>query len=163
MHYVAICLDKPNSNEVRLANRTAHLDYLRSNSKTIKSCGPFLSDDGLAMVGSMLIIEADDRAVVETVLAQDPYRKAGLFASPNKPRARQQIRRRKNKSRDDRRLGFRNRGQLFDLRHQTILVDSEIHQRRPFFGGFFAVLLCGAGAGSSDGRAGPSGWRFQSL
>ena len=81
MHYVAICLDKPNSNEVRLANRTAHLDYLRSNSKTIKSCGPFLSDDGLAMVGSMLIIEADDRAVVETVLAQDPYRKAGLFGS----------------------------------------------------------------------------------
>jgi uncharacterized protein YciI len=81
MHYVAICLDKPNSNEVRLANRTAHLDYLRSNSKTIKSCGPFLSDDGLAMVGSMLIIEAEDRAVVETVLAQDPYRKAGLFGS----------------------------------------------------------------------------------
>jgi uncharacterized protein YciI len=81
MHYVAICLDKPNSNELRLANRTAHLDYLRANSQTIKSCGPFLSDDGLAMVGSLLIIEAEDRAGVEAVLAQDPYRKAGLFGS----------------------------------------------------------------------------------
>ena len=81
MHYVAICLDKPNKNEVRLTNRTAHLDYLRTNSKTIKSCGPFLSDDGTTMVGSMLIIEAEDRAGVETVLAQDPYRKAGLFDS----------------------------------------------------------------------------------
>jgi uncharacterized protein len=81
MHYVAICLDKPNSNEVRIANRTAHLDYLRANSKAIKSCGPFLSDDGNAMVGSMLIIEADDRKVVDTVLAQDPYHKAGLFDS----------------------------------------------------------------------------------
>jgi uncharacterized protein len=81
MHYVAICLDKPNGNELRIANRTAHLDYLRVNSKTIKSCGPFLSDDGTAMVGSMLIMEAEDRAGVETVLAQDPYRKAGLFGS----------------------------------------------------------------------------------
>jgi hypothetical protein len=81
MHYVAICLDKPDSHELRLANRVAHLDYLRANSKTIKSCGPFLSDDGDAMVGSMLIIEAENRARVDTVLAQDPYRKAGLFDS----------------------------------------------------------------------------------
>jgi uncharacterized protein YciI len=81
MHYVAICLDKPDSHELRLANRIAHLDYLRANSKTIKSCGPFLSDDGDAMVGSMLIIEAENRDGVDTVLAQDPYRKAGLFDS----------------------------------------------------------------------------------
>ena len=81
MHYVAICLDKPNNNQVRLTNRTAHLDYLRANSQTIKSCGPFLSDDGLAMVDSMLIIEAEDRAGVEEVLANDPYRKAGLFGA----------------------------------------------------------------------------------
>lgn len=80
MHYVAICLDKPDSHELRLANRIAHLDYLRANSQTIKSCGPFLSDDD-AMVGSMLIIEAENRADVDTVLAQDPYRKAGLFDS----------------------------------------------------------------------------------
>lgn len=81
MHYVAICLDKPNSHELRLTNRIAHLDYLRANSKTIKSCGPFLSDDGTAMVGSMLIIEAENRDGVEAVLTQDPYRKAGLFNS----------------------------------------------------------------------------------
>jgi uncharacterized protein YciI len=33
------------------------------------------------MVGSMLIIEAEDRAGVDTVLAKDPYRKACLFDS----------------------------------------------------------------------------------
>ncbi|HXY90685.1 MAG TPA: YciI family protein [Xanthobacteraceae bacterium] len=81
MHYVAICLDKPNSQDLRLKNRTAHLDYLRANAKTIKSCGPFLSEDGKDMVGSLLIIEAKDRAGVDGVLAQDPYRKAGLFGS----------------------------------------------------------------------------------
>ena len=81
MYYVAICLDKPNSHDVRLANRVAHLDYLRENAHTIKSCGPFLSEDGKAMTGSMLIIEADDRAGVDEVLARDPYRQAGLFGS----------------------------------------------------------------------------------
>jgi uncharacterized protein len=81
MHCVAICLDKPNSHELCLAHRVAHLDYLRANSRTIKSCGPFLSDDGDTMVGSLLIIEADDRAGVDAVLARDPYRKADLFNS----------------------------------------------------------------------------------
>jgi uncharacterized protein len=81
MHYVAICLDKSNSQDLRLTHRAAHLDYLRANSKTIKSCVPFLSDDDNAMVGSMLIIEAEDRAGVDAVLAQDPYRKADLFGS----------------------------------------------------------------------------------
>jgi len=81
MHYVAICLDKPNSRDVRLKNRTAHLDYLRANAGAIKSCGPFLSDDGKDMVGSLLIIDAKDRADVDKVLARDPYRQAGLFDS----------------------------------------------------------------------------------
>jgi uncharacterized protein YciI len=81
MHYVAICLDKPDSQELRLANRIAHLDYLRANSELIKSCGPFLSDDHAAMTGSMLIIEAKDRKEVDKLLERDPYRKAGLFST----------------------------------------------------------------------------------
>ena len=81
MHYVAICLDKPGTQELRLSNRIAHLDYLRANSHAIKSCGPFLTDDQNAMIGSMLIIEAEDRAQVDKLLQQDPYRKAGLFDS----------------------------------------------------------------------------------
>lgn len=81
MFYVATCLDKPNSQQVRLANRAEHLDYLRANADTIKICGPFVTDDGTAMTGSMLIIEAENRAAVESILANDPYRKAGLFGT----------------------------------------------------------------------------------
>jgi len=33
------------------------------------------------MVGSMLIVEAENRAAVETILKQDPYRKAELFST----------------------------------------------------------------------------------
>jgi uncharacterized protein YciI len=81
MHYAAICLDKPNSLQIRLANRAAHLDYLRAHTATLKVCGPLLADDGETMIGSLLIIEAPDRKTADAILAEDPYRKAGLFAS----------------------------------------------------------------------------------
>lgn len=81
MHFVAICIDKPGSEELRLANRVAHLDFLRLNSEQIKVCGPFISEDGATMNGSLLIVEADNKKAVETLLARDPYREANLFQS----------------------------------------------------------------------------------
>src|SRR5690606_15406948 len=60
--YVAICLDKPDSQQLRLGNRAAHLDYLRAHADAIKTCGPFVEDDGTTMVGSLLVIDAPDRA-----------------------------------------------------------------------------------------------------
>jgi uncharacterized protein YciI len=79
--FVAICLDKPDSHELRLQNRAAHLDYLRLNSGSIKTCGPFLSDDGTRMIGSLLVIEAEDRGTVDALLKRDPYRAVDLFQS----------------------------------------------------------------------------------
>ncbi len=79
MHFVAICLDKPNSLDTRLANRAAHLEYLRTHSKTIRTCGPLLADDGETMVGSMLILEVPNRESADAILEKDPYKKANLF------------------------------------------------------------------------------------
>lgn len=81
MHFIAMCLDKPDSQSVRLANRAAHLDFLRSHSKSIPVCGPLLSDDGQNMIGSLLILQTENRAGAEKILAEDPYRKAELFGS----------------------------------------------------------------------------------
>lgn len=81
MHFIAICLDKPQSQSIRLANRAAHLDYLRAYSKSIPVCGPLLSDDGQNMIGSLLILQAENKGAAEKILAEDPYRKAALFGS----------------------------------------------------------------------------------
>ncbi len=81
MHFVALCLDKPDSQPVRLANRAAHLDYLRAKSGSIEVCGPLLSDDGETMIGSLLILQASDKDAAEKILAEDPYQKANLFSS----------------------------------------------------------------------------------
>jgi hypothetical protein len=78
--FAIVTEDKPNSVAVRLANRGAHLDYLKTFGSRIVAAGPTLAADGETMTGSVLIIEATDRAAAEAFAAGDPYAKAGLFA-----------------------------------------------------------------------------------
>ena len=78
MHFIFTAHDKEGGLETRKANRDAHIAFLKDNTETILVAGPLLSDDG-AMVGSMLICEAETKAELEAILATDPYAKAGLF------------------------------------------------------------------------------------
>lgn len=74
--FALICTDKPGGLEVRKANRAAHLDYLNATGAVL--AGPFLQ--GEAMTGSLVVIDAADRAGAEAWAAADPYAQAGLFA-----------------------------------------------------------------------------------
>ena len=80
MLFVVTCLDKPGHAAVRAANRGAHLDFVKANAAAVKIAGPLLSDDGEGMVGSLLVIEASNRAELDALISQDPYAEAGLFA-----------------------------------------------------------------------------------
>ncbi|MET3664110.1 YciI family protein [Caulobacter sp. 1776] len=77
--FVIICKDKPGALETRMATRPTHLDYL-NGSGLVKAAGPLLSDAG-SPIGSLLIIEAEDKAAVQTLLDNDPYTAAGVFES----------------------------------------------------------------------------------
>ncbi|MEM1138425.1 MAG: YciI family protein [Pseudomonadota bacterium] len=70
-------LDKPGSQDLRLATRQAHLDYAHGGA--VKLGGPLLDEAG-EMVGSLIVIEAADLAAAKAWSADDPYTKAGLFA-----------------------------------------------------------------------------------
>lgn len=72
------CLDKPQSLDLRMANREAHLAYVGGFREHLKLAGPLLDAEG-AMAGSLLIVEFDDIAQARTFSADDPYNKAGLF------------------------------------------------------------------------------------
>ena len=80
MHFVVTCFDKDSALETRKANRDNHLAFVAENTATIQVAGPFLSDDG-DMIGSLFICEAENKASLEAIMAQDPYNKAGLFQS----------------------------------------------------------------------------------
>ena len=85
------CIDKADSGEVRAANRPDHLVYIQGFEDQIVIAGPMLSDDGEAMLGSVFIFDAPDRAAAEAFAADDPYAKAGLFESVTIRRFRQVI------------------------------------------------------------------------
>jgi hypothetical protein len=76
--FVLNCLDKPNSLELRMATREAHLAYARPQAAMLKLGGPLLDEKG-DMAGSLMILDAPDRAAAEAFSANDPYTKAGLW------------------------------------------------------------------------------------
>ncbi len=80
MLFAAICTDKPDHLGTRLDNRAAHLAYLEAHPGRVKAAGPFL-DAEEKPCGSLLILDFADSAQVRTFLENDPYAKAGLFAS----------------------------------------------------------------------------------
>lgn len=80
MLFALLCTDKPNSVDLRMQVRPDHLKYLESLGPALKAAGPFTTDEG-APTGSLLIIEAADRAAAKLMAENDPYARAGLFAS----------------------------------------------------------------------------------
>ena len=79
MRFALIAKDKPGSLEVRKANREAHVAYLKSTD-AVEMAGPFLNENG-DMCGSLIVLEFDDITEAQAWAAEDPYKKADLFAS----------------------------------------------------------------------------------
>lgn len=78
MHFILECHDKPGALDLRMATRPPHLEYLTSLGDKITIAGPILGEDGKP-VGSLLILDVADQAEAESIAANDPYAKAGLF------------------------------------------------------------------------------------
>ncbi|WEF25011.1 YciI family protein [Paracoccus sp. S3-43] len=76
--FALICRDKPGALETRMANRDAHLAYVRDTGAVLFG-GPMLTDG--AMRGSLLVLEADSLDAAKAWSDRDPYALAGLFDS----------------------------------------------------------------------------------
>ena len=79
MRFALITHDKPGALQIRMDTRTAHLDYIASTG-VVEIAGPFLDDAG-QMCGSLIILELPDLAAAQAWANNDPYAKAGLFAT----------------------------------------------------------------------------------
>ncbi|WP_128255044.1 YciI family protein [Falsirhodobacter deserti] len=78
MYAALICRDKPDSLDLRMGNREAHLDYV-ARTGVVEFAGPFLNDAG-EMCGSLIILNVDSMEDAHAWAKADPYAKAGLFA-----------------------------------------------------------------------------------
>lgn len=79
MLYAIHCTDKPDSADIRAANRPAHLKYVKSHANQVVLAGPTQTDDLKEMNGSLLVMEFIDKSAAEFFANNDPYAVAGLF------------------------------------------------------------------------------------
>ena len=79
--FVIFCKDKPDSLDLRMTNRPAHLEFARGFGERLKLAGPILTEKEGSPCGSLVVIEGESVEEVEGLLKQDPYCKAGLFQS----------------------------------------------------------------------------------
>jgi hypothetical protein len=80
--FVISYIDKPDSLPLRMKNREAHIAYAHGKDApaTVRIGGPYLDDKG-EMAGSMLIVEASDKAAALRFTQNDPYVTCGLMKS----------------------------------------------------------------------------------
>jgi hypothetical protein len=65
-----------------LAHYDAHKVFLSDTSLhgvRIVMSGPLTADDGATMIGSLFLVEADDRGAVERFNRADPFHAAGIW------------------------------------------------------------------------------------
>ena len=79
-HFVVEYFDRPGSGEVRAANRQAHIAYRVELGTRLVLAGPLFEDfDGSVAKGSLVILEAKDKAEAAEIAHRDPYASAGAF------------------------------------------------------------------------------------
>jgi uncharacterized protein YciI len=79
--YVLRLIDKPDAAELRQRVRPEHKAYLARVAERIAFAGPLVRDDGTTMIGSLLAIDFHSRDAVHAWLADEPFTRAGLYAS----------------------------------------------------------------------------------
>lgn len=81
MIFTFILLDKPGASELRQRVRPEHKAYLAAVADRMAFAGPFVADDGQTMLGSLLAIDFESREAAHAWLADEPFTRAGLYAS----------------------------------------------------------------------------------
>lgn len=81
MIFMIRLLDKPQAADLRDRVRPEHKAYLAKAADRLAFGGPLVADDGKTMVGSLLAIDFDDREAAQAWLADEPFTRAGLYAS----------------------------------------------------------------------------------
>ena len=81
MIYLFRLLDKPGATELRQRLRPEHKAYLGTMAERIAFAGPLTQDDGVIMIGSLLAVDFESRSAALAWLADEPFTRAGLYAS----------------------------------------------------------------------------------
>jgi uncharacterized protein YciI len=80
MLWMIYCEDRDDgAAAIRAAVRDEHLAYLHAHDERLVVGGALLADDGVARLGSLFLVNLPNRAAAETLMADEPFNRAGLF------------------------------------------------------------------------------------
>lgn len=81
MLWAIVCVDKPNTAEIRSTVLQPHRDYLTSQKNILVLSGATQSDDGTQAIGSLFILNVNSRAEAKKFSDGDPFTQNGVFAN----------------------------------------------------------------------------------
>ncbi len=82
MYFAIYAIDDPHKAHLRDQVRGQHKRFVRSQSTgpvNVHVAGPLFADDGKTMIGSLLLVEAEDLETVRRFVPTIPYHAAGLY------------------------------------------------------------------------------------
>ena len=81
MLYAFHMIDRAGAADLRARIRPEHKAYLAAVAERIAFAGPLLDDDAQTMLGSLLVIDFADREAALAWLRDEPFTRAGVYAS----------------------------------------------------------------------------------
>ena len=81
MLHVFHMIDRAGAADLRVRLRPEHKAYLAGVAERIAFAGPLVADDGQTMLGSLLVIDFADREAALAWLRDEPFTRAGVYAS----------------------------------------------------------------------------------
>ena len=81
MLWVISCLDKPDTAAARETALKAHREYLQAQKRILVLAGATQTDDGATAIGSLFVLNVNQRAEARAFSEGDPFTQAGVFAS----------------------------------------------------------------------------------
>ena len=78
MLFVIHGVDKPRS-PLREQFIDEHRAYLAAIPIRIIASGPLMDDRGEQMIGSLIIVDCENRSAVDRLMADEPFNRAGLY------------------------------------------------------------------------------------
>jgi len=82
--FALLAIDAPGALPRRLEHYSAHRSFLENAGLfrlSLVVAGPLQTDDGAEMTGSLLIVDAPDRAAVDAFVAADPFTTEGVWGT----------------------------------------------------------------------------------
>jgi uncharacterized protein len=84
MLFSVFTLDNPDAADKRNTMHGAHVTHLKKAKDygvTITVGGPLVSDDGASAIGSLMVLDAPDRASAEKFNRADPFHQNGVWGT----------------------------------------------------------------------------------